>query len=73
MTNIDLLENQRDKLITKRYNKEKRFILIGRLAIALTIMFLTILVPKFLTAFNPNLMDFFKGVKPDPLSLILGG
>ena len=42
MTNIDLLENQRDKLITKRYNKEKRFILIGRLAIALTIMFLTI-------------------------------
>ena len=44
MTNIDLLENQRDKLITKRYNKEKRFILIGRLAIALTIMFLTILL-----------------------------
>ena len=44
MTNVDLLENQRDKLITKRYNKEKRFILIGRLAIALTIMFLTILL-----------------------------
>ena len=44
MTNIDLLENQRDKLITKRYNKEKRFILMGRLAIALTIMFLTILL-----------------------------
>ena len=44
MNNIDLIENQRDKLITKRYNKEKRFILIGRLAIALTIMFLTILL-----------------------------
>ena len=28
MTNIDLLENQRDKLITKRYNKEKRFIVV---------------------------------------------
>ena len=62
MTNIDLLENQRDKLITKRYNKEKRFILIGRLAIALTIMFLTILlgsiVLRGITGFTTTTITF---------------
>ena len=44
MTNIDVLEDKKDKLIAKRYSKEKRFILFGRLAISLTIIFLTILL-----------------------------
>ena len=44
MINTDLLEEQKDELIAKRYNKEKRFILMGRLAIALTIIFLAILL-----------------------------
>ena len=44
MTNIDVLEHKKDKLIAKRYSKEKRFILFGRLAISLTIIFLTILL-----------------------------
>ena len=44
MTNIDVLEDKKDKLIAKRYSKEKRFILFGRLAISLTIIFLSILL-----------------------------
>ncbi len=44
MINIDVLEDKKDKLIAKRYSKEKRFILFGRLAISLTIVFLTILL-----------------------------